>query len=137
MKKIYVAGHRGMVGSAVCRALASKDSSIGECEIIVRTHSELDLLDSAAVRAFYEKERPDIAIIAAARVGGELPEAAHLQQVPAGIHGVAAGAGAAVVADADAAVRARLNDDVPVVIKRKRDAQTRFFQGFGRCFNLS
>ena len=69
MKKIYVAGHRGMVGSAVCRALA-KDSSIGECEIIVRTHSELDLLDSAAVRAFYEKERPDIAIIAAARVGG-------------------------------------------------------------------
>ena len=70
MKKIYVAGHRGMVGSAVCRALASKDSSIGECEIIVRTHSELDLLDSAAVRAFYEKERPDIAIIAAARVGG-------------------------------------------------------------------
>ena len=70
MKKIYVAGHRGMVGSAVCRALASKDSPIGECEIIVRTHSELDLLDSAAVRAFYEKERPDIAIIAAARVGG-------------------------------------------------------------------
>ena len=70
MKKIYVAGHRGMVGSAVCRALASKDSPLGECEIVVRTHSELDLLDPAAVRAFYEKERPDIAVIAAARVGG-------------------------------------------------------------------
>ena len=70
MKKIYVAGHRGMVGSAVCRALASKNSPIGECEIVVRTHSELDLLDPAAVRAFYEKERPDIAVIAAARVGG-------------------------------------------------------------------
>ena len=70
MKKIYVAGHRGMVGSAVCRALASKDSPLGECEIVSRTHSELDLLDPAAVRAFYEKERPDVAVIAAARVGG-------------------------------------------------------------------
>ena len=70
MKKIYVAGHRGMVGSAVCRALASKDSPLGECEIVVRSHSELDLLDPAAVRAFYEKERPDVAVIAAARVGG-------------------------------------------------------------------
>ena len=70
MKKVYVAGHRGMVGSAVCRALASKDSPLGECEIVVRSHSELDLLDPAAVRAFYEKERPDVAVIAAARVGG-------------------------------------------------------------------
>ena len=70
MKKIYVAGHRGMVGSAVCRALASKDSPLGECEIVSSTHSELDLLDPAAVRAFYEKERPDVAVIAAARVGG-------------------------------------------------------------------
>ena len=59
-----------MVGSAVCRALASKDSPLGECEIVARTHSELDLLDPAAVRAFYEKERPDVAVIAAARVGG-------------------------------------------------------------------
>jgi len=70
MKKIYVAGHRGMVGSAVCRALASEASPLGECEIVVKTHSELDLLDPAAVRVFYEAERPDAAVIAAARVGG-------------------------------------------------------------------
>ena len=69
-KKIYVAGHRGMVGSAVCRALASEVSSLEECEIVVKTHSELDLLDPAAVKTFYKAERPDVAIIAAARVGG-------------------------------------------------------------------
>ena len=70
MKKVYVAGHRGMVGSAVCRALASPDSPLGECEVVTRTHTELDLLDPAAVRRFYEAERPDVAVIAAARVGG-------------------------------------------------------------------
>ena len=70
MKKVYVAGHRGMVGSAVCRALSSPDSPLGPVELVVRTHSELDLLDPAAVRRFYETERPDIAVIAAARVGG-------------------------------------------------------------------
>ena len=64
--KIYVAGHRGMVGSAVCRALAKK----GYANVVVRTHRELDLLDSAAVRAFYESEKPDVAVVAAARVGG-------------------------------------------------------------------
>ena len=64
--KIYVAGHRGMVGSAVCRILERS----GFCNVVVRTHRELDLLDSAAVRAFYETERPDVAVIAAARVGG-------------------------------------------------------------------
>ena len=69
-KKIYVAGHRGMVGSAVCRALASEVPPLEECEIVVKTHSELDLLDPAAVKAFYKAERPDVAIIAAARVGG-------------------------------------------------------------------
>ena len=70
MKRIYVAGHRGMVGSAVCRALALETSPLGKCEVVVKTHSELDLLDPAAVRAFYERERPDAAVIAAARVGG-------------------------------------------------------------------
>ena len=64
--KIYVAGHRGMVGSAVCRALEQH----GYENIVVRTHAELDLLDPAAVRAFYEAEKPDVAVIAAARVGG-------------------------------------------------------------------
>ena len=64
--KIYVAGHRGMVGSAVCRALAKQ----GYTNVVTRTHMELDLLDPAAVRAFYEAEKPDVAVIAAARVGG-------------------------------------------------------------------
>ena len=64
--KIYVAGHRGMVGSAVCRALAKK----GYANVVTRTHKELDLLDPAAVAAFYAAEKPDVAVIAAARVGG-------------------------------------------------------------------
>lgn len=64
--KIYVAGHRGMVGSAVCRALARA----GHANVVTRTHNELDLLDPRAVREFYESERPDVAVIAAARVGG-------------------------------------------------------------------
>ena len=64
--KIYVAGHRGMVGSAVCRALAKQ----GYTNVVTRAHKELDLLDPAAVRAFYEAEKPDVAVIAAARVGG-------------------------------------------------------------------
>lgn len=64
--KIFVAGHRGMVGSACVRAL----KAAGYENVVVRTHQELDLLDSKAVREFYEAERPDVAIIAAARVGG-------------------------------------------------------------------
>ena len=65
-EKIFVAGHRGMVGSAICRALAKE----GFANVITRTHSELDLLDTKAVRGFYMSEKPDVAIIAAARVGG-------------------------------------------------------------------
>ena len=53
-------------GSAVCRALAKQ----GYTNVVTRTHKELDLLDPAAVRAFYEAEKPDVAVIAAARVGG-------------------------------------------------------------------
>ena len=64
--KIYVAGHRGMVGSAVVRAL----NMAGYGNVIVRTHKELDLCNSAAVRAFYAEEKPDVAVICAARVGG-------------------------------------------------------------------
>lgn len=64
--RIYVAGHRGMVGSAICRALARE----GFGNVVTRTHRELDLLDPKAVREFYETEKPDVAIIAAARVGG-------------------------------------------------------------------
>ncbi|MFT5826056.1 MAG: GDP-L-fucose synthase, partial [Yoonia sp.] len=66
LSKIYVAGHRGMVGSAVVHALRAQ----GFVNIIVRTRSELDLTNQAAVRAFYAAEQPDVAIIAAARVGG-------------------------------------------------------------------
>ena len=64
--KIYVAGHRGMVGSAIVRAL----QAAGHAQVIVRTSAELDLRDGAAVRAFYAQERPTYAIMAAARVGG-------------------------------------------------------------------
>ena len=64
--RIYVAGHRGMVGSAIVRVLQEK----GGAEIITRTHSELDLTDQAAVRAFFKAERPDQVYLAAAKVGG-------------------------------------------------------------------
>lgn len=64
--KIYVAGHRGLVGSAIVRNLQEK----GYRNIIGRTHSELDLTSQAEVRAFFEKERPDAVILAAAKVGG-------------------------------------------------------------------
>lgn len=68
MTKIYVAGHRGMVGSAIVRKLIAVGHSTSS--IIGRTHSELDLTDQAGVRAFIEKERPDQIYLAAARVGG-------------------------------------------------------------------
>ena len=64
--KIFVAGHRGMVGSACVRAL----KAAGYSKVVTRTHQELDLLDLKAVRDFYASEKPDVAIIAAARVGG-------------------------------------------------------------------
>ena len=64
--RIFVAGHRGMVGSAICRALAAA----GYGNVVTRTHAELDLTDSRAVRDFYQAEKPDVAVIAAARVGG-------------------------------------------------------------------
>ncbi|MCX6918014.1 MAG: GDP-L-fucose synthase [Verrucomicrobia bacterium] len=64
--KVYVAGHRGMVGSAIVRAL----QAAGHTQVIVRTSAELDLRDGAQVRAFYAQEKPTYVIMAAARVGG-------------------------------------------------------------------
>jgi GDP-L-fucose synthase len=65
-KRIFVAGHRGMVGSAIVRCLAEK----GYTHIVSRTHSELDLTDQAQVRAFFAEERPQEVYVAAAKVGG-------------------------------------------------------------------
>ncbi len=64
--RIYVAGHRGLVGSAVVRALISE----GYTSVITRTREELDLCDSAAVEAFYAAEKPEYVFICAAKVGG-------------------------------------------------------------------
>jgi GDP-L-fucose synthase len=64
--RIYVAGHRGMVGSAVVRALHARG-----CEnLILRTRTELDLTDTEAVKLFFAEEKPEVVIVAAARVGG-------------------------------------------------------------------
>ena len=65
-KKIYVAGHRGLVGSALVRKLEQE----GFSNIITKNHAELDLTRQAAVEAFFEKEKPDYVILAAAKVGG-------------------------------------------------------------------
>jgi GDP-L-fucose synthase len=66
--KIYVAGHRGMVGSAIVRRLLA--DGVSRDALVTRTHAELDLTDQAAVRAFFDRERPDQVYLAAARVGG-------------------------------------------------------------------
>jgi len=64
--RIYVAGHRGLVGSAIVRALRAR----GHADILTRSHDELDLIDQGAVRAFFRAERIDQVYLAAARVGG-------------------------------------------------------------------
>ena len=66
MAKIYVAGHRGMVGSAIVRALQSQ----GHSNLVTRSHAELDLTNQAAVQAFFAEEKPDQVYLAAAKVGG-------------------------------------------------------------------
>ncbi len=63
---IYVAGHRGLVGAAVVRALERQ----GYRNLLLRTHHELDLTEQAAVRQFFDRERPQAVVMAAARVGG-------------------------------------------------------------------
>ena len=64
--KIYIAGHRGMVGSAITRALETN----GHSNLLKRTRTQLDLADTAAVAKFFQKEKPEIVIFAAAKVGG-------------------------------------------------------------------
>jgi GDP-L-fucose synthase len=64
--RIYVAGHRGLVGSAMVRSLKSQ----GYENLILRSHKELDLTEQTAVRSFFEEARPQAVIMAAARVGG-------------------------------------------------------------------
>ena len=64
-KKVFVAGHRGMVGSAIVRRLQSED-----CDIIIAIRAEVDLKDPSAVRAFIDDRRPDTIFMAAAKVGG-------------------------------------------------------------------
>lgn len=68
MAKIFLAGHTGMVGGAILRQLQAQ----GTHEILTRRSSDLDLMDQAAVREFFQRERPDEVILAAARVGGIL-----------------------------------------------------------------
>jgi len=64
--KIYVAGHRGLVGSAIVRALQGR----GFNNLVLKTHQELDLLDQSAVKKFFEQEKPEYVFLAAAKVGG-------------------------------------------------------------------
>ena len=70
MRRYYVAGHRGMVGSAIVRLLEARKGAGEPLEIVTRTHAELDLKDQAAVAAFFAAEKPDVVILAAAKVGG-------------------------------------------------------------------
>ena len=64
--KIYIAGHHGLVGSAIWRNLQEK----GYTNLTGRSHKELDLLDGVAVKDFFDQERPEYVILAAAHVGG-------------------------------------------------------------------
>ncbi|HEB80781.1 MAG TPA: GDP-L-fucose synthase [Chromatiales bacterium] len=66
--RIYVAGHRGLVGAAICRALRAA----GFENLVTRTHAELDLTEQAVVRAFFDEARPEYVFLAAAKVGGIL-----------------------------------------------------------------
>jgi len=65
-EKIYIAGHRGLVGSAIVRQLKER----GFTNLLIRTHKELDLTNQAQVQDFFKKEQPDYVILAAAKVGG-------------------------------------------------------------------
>ena len=70
MRKVYVAGHRGMVGGAILRQLEARRAKGEALEFVTRTHAELDLTSQSAVRDFMQTERPDLVILAAAKVGG-------------------------------------------------------------------
>jgi GDP-L-fucose synthase len=69
--RIFVAGHRGMVGSALVRRLNAE----GYHNVVTRSSAELDLKDQAAVNAFFQQEKIDVVLLAAARVGGILANA--------------------------------------------------------------
>jgi GDP-L-fucose synthase len=71
--RIYVAGHRGLVGSAIWRRL----EALGHSGLLGRTSAELDLRDPAAVTAFFDAERPDVVVLAAAKVGGIVANSTH------------------------------------------------------------
>ncbi|MEO8005687.1 MAG: NAD-dependent epimerase/dehydratase family protein, partial [Betaproteobacteria bacterium] len=66
--KVFVAGHRGLVGSAIVRSL----KVAGHRAIVTRTHAELDLMDRPAVQKFFAQEKPEYVFLAAAKVGGIL-----------------------------------------------------------------
>ncbi|HEV8423045.1 MAG TPA: NAD-dependent epimerase/dehydratase family protein, partial [Chthoniobacterales bacterium] len=66
--RIFVAGHRGLVGSAICRELVRQ----GFTNLILRTHAELDLTDRTATLEFFKREQPEFVLLAAAKVGGIL-----------------------------------------------------------------
>lgn len=70
IRKIYVAGHRGMVGGAILRKLEARKAAGEPLELVTRTSSELDLRNQVAVRNFMQSEKPDVVILAAAKVGG-------------------------------------------------------------------
>jgi len=69
-QKIYIAGHRGMVGGAILRQLEARKAAGADLTLITRTHADLDLTSQAAVRDFMQTEKPDVVILAAAKVGG-------------------------------------------------------------------
>jgi GDP-L-fucose synthase len=71
-KRVFVSGHRGMVGSAIVRLLANED-----CEVLTIGRDQLDLRDQARVRAWFDRERPDVVFHAAAKVGGILANDTH------------------------------------------------------------
>src|SRR4051794_24832963 len=66
-RRVFVAGHRGMVGSAIARRLASE-----ECTVLTAPRTQLDLVDQRAVGDYLARERPEVVVIAAAKVGGIL-----------------------------------------------------------------
>ena len=66
--RIYVAGHRGLVGSAIVRALKRQEYD----NLILRTHAQLDLTNRPAVQAFFDQTQPEYVVLAAAKVGGIL-----------------------------------------------------------------
>jgi GDP-L-fucose synthase len=85
--KIYVAGHQGLVGSALVRQLRALDNG----NILVRPHQELDLTDPSQVREFFAQERPEYVFLAAAKVGGILANSTYPDRlrVTVSVHGVA------------------------------------------------